>query len=492
MSGCERIEDYLDGWLTPEEAAAFEAHLAGCASCREAKARWEAVAGRIAKAAETAPGREADAGRLVALAGAGARPGSGRSAGRELWIGLALAASVAVVSAAALWLAAGPEDMVEAPAAGVAAPVPLPLAYEIATPAGVSTAEIRNPAGARLTAPADGRLMAAIGGDRLGLAAGGALRVLQADRGALRLVLERGELACAVASRAAGGEFTVEAAGREIRVRGTRFSVALGEGEAVAVTVAEGVVEVGTGEGVPQRVAAGRRLAVSVSGAAREEEVGDEGDRRIAALLGELPVLDAGLAAAVEDPGGAKDAGAGSRAVPTGVAGRKIPRDEAAPEEDAWDAAGARHLVAGGRHAEAERSLAGRLAAVPGDAEAWMLLADCQRNQGRWQAAVDAYERVALLGRDASKANRARFLAGSVLQDRLGRHAEAAGLFEEHLANGGGGLRAEAMLRLAVSLRETGAGARARALLDEIVRNHPGTPSALRAEGLLRQTEETP
>jgi tetratricopeptide (TPR) repeat protein len=150
-------------------------------------------------------------------------------------------------------------------------------------------------------------------------------------------------------------------------------------------------------------------------------------------------------------------------------------------------------VVAAGRHAEAERVLGERLAAAPGDGEAWMLLADCRRNQGRWQEAVDAYRRAAAVERDAWKPNRARFLAGSLLQDRLGRQAEAGALFEEYLAHAGGGsLRAEAMLRLAVCLRKTGDRERSRALLQEIVRDHPGTPSASRAAELIEEREERP
>jgi anti-sigma factor RsiW len=32
---CEQLDEYLCGWLSPDEAARFEAHLADCPSCRE-------------------------------------------------------------------------------------------------------------------------------------------------------------------------------------------------------------------------------------------------------------------------------------------------------------------------------------------------------------------------------------------------------------------------------------------------------------------------
>jgi len=33
---CERLDDFLDGDLPPQEAAEFDAHLSGCAACRDA------------------------------------------------------------------------------------------------------------------------------------------------------------------------------------------------------------------------------------------------------------------------------------------------------------------------------------------------------------------------------------------------------------------------------------------------------------------------
>jgi anti-sigma factor RsiW len=32
---CEQLDEYLCGWLIPDEAARFEAHLANCAACRD-------------------------------------------------------------------------------------------------------------------------------------------------------------------------------------------------------------------------------------------------------------------------------------------------------------------------------------------------------------------------------------------------------------------------------------------------------------------------
>jgi len=45
----ERLSEYLDGKLTPEEAAAFSAHAAGCASCAQLAEQVGGIVSRIQK-----------------------------------------------------------------------------------------------------------------------------------------------------------------------------------------------------------------------------------------------------------------------------------------------------------------------------------------------------------------------------------------------------------------------------------------------------------
>jgi anti-sigma factor RsiW len=54
----ERLSDYRDGDLTAAERAACEAHLAGCADCRETLADIEAVIGMARGASEVMPQRD--------------------------------------------------------------------------------------------------------------------------------------------------------------------------------------------------------------------------------------------------------------------------------------------------------------------------------------------------------------------------------------------------------------------------------------------------
>ncbi len=53
---CDQLDDYLCGWLSPDEAAAYEAHLVDCGSCREECASQRRIDRLLAEAgAATAP-----------------------------------------------------------------------------------------------------------------------------------------------------------------------------------------------------------------------------------------------------------------------------------------------------------------------------------------------------------------------------------------------------------------------------------------------------
>ncbi len=46
---CDRLDDYMLGWLSPDEAAAFESHLADCPACRHELALQQAIDGLLAE-----------------------------------------------------------------------------------------------------------------------------------------------------------------------------------------------------------------------------------------------------------------------------------------------------------------------------------------------------------------------------------------------------------------------------------------------------------
>jgi anti-sigma factor RsiW len=55
---CQRLDEYLCGWLSTDEAADFEAHLAGCPACQEESAvqrRIDRLLAERAAQAETVP-----------------------------------------------------------------------------------------------------------------------------------------------------------------------------------------------------------------------------------------------------------------------------------------------------------------------------------------------------------------------------------------------------------------------------------------------------
>jgi anti-sigma factor RsiW len=93
---CEQLDEYLCGWLAPEEAAAFEAHLAACPTCREEAALQRRIDRLTKEAAEIEPIPVAVAGRVErALRRA-------RRRRRVAWLGAATTAA-ALAIAVGIW-----------------------------------------------------------------------------------------------------------------------------------------------------------------------------------------------------------------------------------------------------------------------------------------------------------------------------------------------------------------------------------------------------
>jgi hypothetical protein len=90
---CDRLDDYLLGWLTAEEAAAFKRHLADCPACRREQALQQAIDARLAKIRESP---DAIPSRLVERTRKGIRAARRR---RALCWAAGVAAAAAVVMA---------------------------------------------------------------------------------------------------------------------------------------------------------------------------------------------------------------------------------------------------------------------------------------------------------------------------------------------------------------------------------------------------------
>lgn len=160
----DRLSEYLDGTLGPEEETLVERHLEGCEACASTLVRLEAVVERAGRAAPREPaedlwpgiaarlGAAGDGSANAGVAGAGAdddeRPLRGLRAARGLArYGPQLAAGIVLVwlSAGLAWMAgagSATRDGVAAADAGVDFPSLLPPgARQVSTADAVSTAE---------------------------------------------------------------------------------------------------------------------------------------------------------------------------------------------------------------------------------------------------------------------------------------------------------------------------------------------------------------
>lgn len=144
-----------------------------------------------------------------------------------------------------------------------------------------------------------------------------------------------------------------------------------------------------------------------------------------------------------------------------------------------------RGLVIEGRLGEAEPRLRQLSQHSDRDSNAGSLLADCLRKQGRYREAVETYRRVIALG-PSPDADRARFLAAALLQDRLQDPQGAIALLEAF--DKSQVVSPEAQLRLARALVAVGQVARARAILEALLRQHPASTIAAEARRLLSGT----
>ena len=129
-----------------------------------------------------------------------------------------------------------------------------------------------------------------------------------------------------------------------------------------------------------------------------------------------------------------------------------------------------------------------RLIRLPDDVQTLDLLATWHRRQNHCAEAVKVYEQMTRIAAPA-EANHARYRRGVLLQENLHDHIAAVGAFEAYL---GAPLALrpsspEARLRLCTSLRALGRNEQCRAVLQQLIRENPGTDAAAEAERLLAQ-----
>lgn len=154
----DRLSEYLDGTLGPEEETLVERHLEGCEACARILVRLEAVVERAGRAAPREPAEDlwpgiaarigADSGASIQTESAGKRRIRGLRAARGLArYGPQLAAGILLVwlSAGLAWMAgagSATRDGAAAADAGVEFPSLLPpAARQVSTADAASTAE---------------------------------------------------------------------------------------------------------------------------------------------------------------------------------------------------------------------------------------------------------------------------------------------------------------------------------------------------------------
>jgi ferric-dicitrate binding protein FerR (iron transport regulator) len=434
MSACADLHPYLDGRLSGEALAAFEAHLNGCEACRSATASWRRFQGRFREATVpllTEP-TLGDEQRLKARVEQ--RP-------TIRWVpALATALALALVAVAAWWSTHRDAEVAVARVGPGSHAEPL--------------------ASDQVEAPAGNEVELAVADARVVVAERSQLRIERHTEREVRLRLERGAVRLEVQHRAPGQRFRVEAGAFDVQVVGTKFSVTR-EGDAVGVTVREGRVRVLFAERALD-VPAGSTLRANgteANVAPSEPDAPPTTETNVDVDAGVLAEVDAGVTREEEGP-------------------------KARAPLDRW-----RQQALAGGCAAVMPEIRKHLAAAARDVAALRILADCQRMTGADAQAIATYERVVALGRE-DDADRARLLLADLYVQR-GKHRAAEQALRAFLSHGQSpGLEAAARLKLAGVLIAQGRNGEARAELERVKTRLPGTPSALEAVERLKTLPE--
>jgi ferric-dicitrate binding protein FerR (iron transport regulator) len=444
-----QLVELLDGKLDQARELAMHAHLETCAECRQRAETWGHLVPVMRRLAPPAPSplrarrMELEIERLLATKAA-ARPAR---PGRRV----VLATTVVLAAAAAAVLVISPRRHVGRPS----------LAVEVVAVDGdarAGGAPLR--AGARLEANGDvvvqegASVSLSLAGARLQLG-GPAQLAVGGEVGHVALGLQRGTLTAAVTHRAPGSTFVVSTSEGRVEVRGTRFVVRAQAGRST-VSVDEGRVAIFTRGGAEKSVGAGERLELD----------------------------QAGFVAAAEA------ATAAPAIAPAPPCERARPSCEATARQ-------ARASMRAGQATRALRLIEGGMAAAGDCAEASggscrdelrYLRAEALRQEGRLEAAVQAYKALDHHGAPAAMRQNA-FYAAAQLEQRLGQLGAARADFARALtAAPRGALHEEALLGAMDAAAADGDARAAAALAQRYLAESPQGPGAARARALLTKS----
>ncbi|MDJ0763270.1 MAG: tetratricopeptide repeat protein [Myxococcota bacterium] len=492
MTPCGWLQKYRDQALNPVEQRDFETHLATCRSCRVEVALWEDMTREISAYAMEVTQDQTEwheATRLALVARAQHhRPGRVHWFGGSVRWAAAAALGLSILAMGYLTFRTADPDQDTPPRSAETGQVQ----YTVFSKEGSTRSYVPATKDSAISAAENQRVFARIHRDSMGLLGGSTVNIVHISPDICRFRLVRGTAAWSVDPSRKNREFIVETQGGTVRVKGTRFLTTAPSEHRLEVAVTEGVVEVSTPLGDTRQGTAGKRLIIQ-GDQITIEAVSPKNRRMLDRLLTERQEKEQpGLADQAEKT----DTPEVRPAEDAGPPDQRQQPDDQVPEKEIRQIQSTptgsirlwRKWIIDGHFTKAASDLKRHLKKHPRDAEAWSLLADCQRKAGNWKEAVTALNRV--IGLVPPKAaNPARYRAGVILQDNVGDHRRAIEMFEKYLRseNTSLTLRGKAMMRLALSQRALGELNAARKTLRTIAQEYKGTDLSNKATQLLSE-----
>ncbi len=482
MNHCSKLDDYLDGRMGEEDRASFEVHRKTCPSCDAGVASWQDVykgADSLREYIDRTGPTDEKALRIVASAKAQKRV---YPATRRIAWGAAAAVACAAILALVIWSdRRDPDPGLNPP---IARPEPLPMRIvSVDAESGAASNQLKKRS---VAVPKDERLVLEIGNDLFGLSGGTHIEIVRADALETRIKLNAGDIAVNADPAKNRRTLVVEAGSYLVRVVGTRFLVSLAPTSKLRVSVSAGTVKVLGPEDFGETIHKGVTASISSANQIESRPINDDEAHHIDGLLEIRSVSEAPAESTDEtdireiETASDKSGGVQSTTSKSRRHGKRTKRDLALWSD--W--------ILWGEYDRAGVALEEYLKNSRGDAETWTLLADCRRKQGKWRESVSAYRQVIQTG-GSRAANRARFNAAILLQDKLGNHGAAARQLKTFLSEKDRPrtLEAEAMVRLARCHLRMGENAQARKLLGQVQSQYRGTSAAIEAGRLSRELD---
>jgi len=476
MRSCSNIEEYQNGDLNSTEASVFREHLKICDSCSLRVELWENIKQELVEidSKQSKNLNSLDSAFAKKIVEGASEQKIKTSVNLIFGLSGVLAASLAIVLFFVFFPSAQDSEDSSLPkvVSNYKNELKLVLSDQSKTIAFSIGEEIRVPDAALIV----GNLSK----DKIAVSNGGLFKILETQKNNTRIKLSSGVIACSVEKRNADEQFVVEVGTHVVKVVGTRFSVSRLDNDQLIVAVTEGIVEVSDSKGRVHRVKASNKLVAKHHGLGKITPLENQDITDIDNLLrGEFFRLI---------PKKNKNDNLNEFKTSKNASSTNVPKtqDKFKPHSPSANLGVWRSWIVSGQVEKANVALKSHVKTHPKDAKAHMLIANCERKQKNWNGAIGAYKKVIENG-SSSSANKARFMAGTIFQDKLHNKDAAQQFFRQYLSlsKKGVSLRAEAMFRLARILKSVGQTTESEALLLQIVENHEGTSIASKAKRLL-------